>query len=218
MAEGNPLFVEEMLRMLIDDGLLTQDGDRWVPSADLAGVSIPPTISALLSARLDRLSDPERQVIERAAIEGKEFHRGAVVELLPELAKAAADQDLKTLTRKELISPERSLLPGEDAYRFRHLLIRDAAYDRIPKQDRAALHVAFADWLVRVAGDRVAEQEEIVGYHLEQAVRYREELGLLKDDALRLRAGERLGAAGTRALDRGDVRAIGRSPGAAPPI
>ena len=156
VAEGNPLFVEEMFRMLIDDGLLTQYGDHWVPSADLARVSIPPTISALLSARLDRLSDPERQVIERAAIEGKEFHRGAVVELLPEPAKAAADQDLKTLTRKELISPERSLLPGEDAYRFRHLLIRDAAYDRIPKQDRAAFHVAFADWLVRVAGDRVA--------------------------------------------------------------
>ena len=72
-----------MFRMLIDDGLLTQYGDQWVPSADLAGVSIPPTISALLSARLDRLSDPERQVIERAAVEGKEFHRGAVFELLP---------------------------------------------------------------------------------------------------------------------------------------
>ncbi len=206
VAEGNPLFVEEMFRMLIDDGLLTQDGDGWVPSADLAGVSIPPTISALLSARLDRLSNPERQVIERAAIEGRVFHRSAAIQLLPETDKAAVDQQLKSLMRKELISPERSSLPGEDAYRFRHLLIRDAAYDRIPKRTRADLHETFAGWLEQIAGDRIAEQEEIVGYHLETAHALRLELGLDDDLTHRLAAtaSKHLDAAARRALLRGD--------------
>ena len=206
VAEGNPLFVEEMFRMLIDDGLLTQDGDGWVPSGDLAGVSIPPTVSALLSARLDRLSNPERQVIECAAIEGRVFHRSAVMQLLPETEKAAIDQQLKTLTRKELVSPERSLLPGEDAFRFRHLLIRDAAYDRVPKRTRADLHEAFAGWLEQIAGDRIAEQEEIVGYHLETAHGLRLELGLDDDLTRRLAAtaSKHLEAAARRALLRAD--------------
>ncbi len=207
VAEGNPLFVEEMLRMLIDDGSLVREGDVWVAAGDLTDVSIPPTISALLSARLDRLSNAERQVIERAAVEGRGFHRGAVVALLPEDARESVDEHLRTLARKELISAERSSLTGEDAYRFRHLLIRDAAYDQIPKKSRASLHVGFADWLEGVAGDRIAEQEEIVGYHLERAWRYRDELGLAGDDALRLRAGKRLGSAGERVYYRWDVRA-----------
>jgi class 3 adenylate cyclase len=83
VAEGNPLFVEEMLRMMIDDGLLARDGDRWVAAEALEEVTVPPTISALLSTRLDRLLDDERALLERAAICGKEFHRGAVVEMLP---------------------------------------------------------------------------------------------------------------------------------------
>ena len=118
VAEGNPLFVEEMLRMLVDDGLVVREGDRWTPAADLSEVQVPPTITALLSARLDRLSDEERSVLERAAVIGKEFHRGAVLELLPEASRAGADVHLRSLVRKELITPERSTLPGEDAYRF----------------------------------------------------------------------------------------------------
>jgi class 3 adenylate cyclase/tetratricopeptide (TPR) repeat protein len=208
VAEGNPLFVEEMLRMLIDDGLLSRDGGGWVPQGDLSEVAIPPTISALLSARLDRLSDPERQVIESAAVEGREFHRGAVVALLPETEKAAADQHLKSLTRKELISPERSSLPGEDAYRFRHLLIRDAAYDAIPKVTRGVLHERFADWLDEAAGT-LQEQDEIIGYHLEQSYGYRTELGPVGEGERRLaeKAGRRLAAAGERAFARSDYSA-----------
>ena len=207
VAEGNPLFVEEMLRMLVDDGRLVRDGEGWAAAGDPADVHVPPTISALLSARLDRLSDPEREVVEAAAVAGKEFHRGSVAALLPEPARPELATHLRSLTRKELITPERSSLPGEDAYRFRHLLIRDAAYDAIPKSARSELHRSFADWLESVAGDRVAEQEEIVGYHLERAHRYREELGLPEDRELRLRAAKSLGAAGARALDAGDVRA-----------
>jgi len=223
VSEGNPLFVEEMLRMLIDDELLARDGDRWVPAGPLEDVSVPPTISALLSARLDRLSEPERAVLERAAICGKGFHRGAVVELLPDAARHDADVHLRSLVRKELVGPERSLLPGEDAYRFRHLLIRDAAYDAIPKHERADLHEAFAGWLERVAGDRVAEQEEILGYHLEQAYRLRVELGHVgdADRVIALRASERLGSAGRRSYARGDTAAavnlLSRAVDLAPP-
>ena len=209
VAEGNPLFVEEMLRMLVDDGRLVRDetSGGWVAASDLADVHVPSTISALLSARLDRLSDFERAVVEAAAIAGKAFHRGAVAALLPDAAQQGLATHLRSLVRKELVTPERSGLPGEDAYRFRHLLIRDAAYDAIPKADRATLHVAFADWLEAVAGDRVVEQDEIVGHHLERAYRYREELGLPEDRELRLRAARTLGSAGTRADDLGDTRA-----------
>jgi class 3 adenylate cyclase len=207
VAGGNPLFVEEMLRMLVDDGLLVRDGDTWTATRDLADVAVPPTIAALLSARLDRLSDDERRVLEAASVEGQGFHRGAVAALLPEAARAGLDTCLRSLVRKELVSPERSSLPGEDAYRFRHLLIRDAAYDVIPKSARSECHRAFADWLEGVAGDRVAEQQELVGYHLERAHRYREELGLTVDRQLRLRAGKALAAAGSRVVDGGDVGA-----------
>jgi class 3 adenylate cyclase/tetratricopeptide (TPR) repeat protein len=207
VAEGNPLFVEEMLRMLIDDRLLSRDGERWVPIDDLSTVAVPPTISALLSARLDRLSDEERTVIERAAVCGKELHRSAVAALMPDRARDGLDVQLRSLVRKELIAPERSLLPGDDAYRFRHLLIRDAAYDAIPKHDRAELHEGFAGWLEQTAGDRIAEQEEILGYHLEQAYRLRAELGPVDEvgRAIALRAAEHLGSAGRRSYDLGDT-------------
>jgi len=207
VAEGNPLFVEEMLRMLIDDELLVRDGDRWETAGDLGAIRVPPTISALLSARLDRLSDPERATIEAAAICGKEFHRGALADLIAEGGRADLDVHLRSLVRKELIGPERSLLPGDDAYRFRHLLIRDAAYDGIPKLKRADLHERFAAWLERVAGDRIAEQEEILGYHLEQAYSLRAQIDTAdnQSQALAGKASMHLAASGTRSYERGDT-------------
>lgn len=207
VAEGNPLFVEEMLRMLVDDGRLVRSADAWFGVDDLTDVAVPPTISALLSARLDRLSDGERAVVGAAAVEGKGFHRGAVAALLPEGSRAELAVHLRSLVRRELITPERSSLPGEDAYRFGHQLIRDTAYDAIPKAGRATLHAAFADWLEGVAGERVVEREEIVGHHLAQAHAYRVELGLPEEEELRLRAAANLGSAGTRALGEGDAPA-----------
>ena len=207
VSEGNPLFVEEMLRMLIDDGLLVRGADGWMPVDSPEEVSVPPTISALLSARLDRLSGAERALLERAAVSGKTFHRGAILELLPAGDRSGADAHLRSLVRKELVTPERSLLPGDDAYRFRHLLIRDAAYDAIPKHERADLHATFADWLERVAGDRIAEQEAILGYHLEQAHRLRAELGSDLDPTIAVRAATHLAAAGRESYERGDTAA-----------
>jgi predicted ATPase len=197
-----------MLSMLIDDGALRRENGSWVPAGDLGDVTIPPTIQSLLAARLDRLHGEERAVIERASVEGKVFHRGAVVELSPEPARAGVGGHLMTLVRKELIRPDRSDVPGDDAFRFRHILIRDAAYEAMPKQTRAELHEEFAGWLERRAGES-PEYEEILGYHLEQAYRYRLELGPVgeREHELAHRAAQPLASAGRRAVKRGDVRA-----------
>ena len=106
---------------------------------------------------------------------------------------------LTSLVRKELVRPDKSELPGEDAFRFRHLLIRDAAYDALPKATRAELHERFAGWLAEHGRDLV-ELDEILGYHLEQACRYRAELGWRRTPRWPGRRGKRLAAAGRRAL------------------
>ena len=132
-AEGNPLFVEEMVGMLIDNGFLQRSNGGWAATSDLSNVAVPPTIQALLAARLDRLPSPERTVIERGAVEGKVFHRSAVAELAPEDLRASVPDHLRALSRKELVRPDRSDFAGDEAFRFRHLLIRDAAYAAMPK-------------------------------------------------------------------------------------
>jgi len=222
-AEGNPLFVEEMLAMLIDDGFLERSNGDWVPTGDFESVAVPPTIQALLAARLDRLALHERGVIERASVEGKVFHRGGVVELSPTEAREAVGGHLQTLVRKELVRPDTAELPGEDAFRFRHLLIRDAAYDGMPKELRAELHERFAAWLERAAETRRVEYEEILGYHFEQAYGYRTELAPVDEAVQELgkRAAEHLESAGRRALVRGDRPAatnlLGRGQALLPP-
>jgi class 3 adenylate cyclase/tetratricopeptide (TPR) repeat protein len=206
-AEGNPLFVEEMLGMLIDDGLLRFDDGTWRAVENLAQIAVPPTIQLLLAARLDRLDAEERAVIERGAVEGKVFHSGAVTTLAPASLRPKVPSRLLALARKELIRPDRSEFAGEDAYRFRHLLIRDAAYQAMPKEQRADLHERFASWLERVAGDRVSEYEEILGYHLEQAYRFRAQLGMSDGHTAELgrAAANRLMASAERARERSDV-------------
>ncbi len=206
-AEGNPLFVEEMLGMLIDSGHLVRDSGGWSTAGDLGRVAVPPTIQALLAARLDRLSRPERAVIERGAVEGKVFHRGAVAELSPDDLRATVPDQLLSLSRKELVRPDRSDFAGDEAFRFRHLLIRDAAYSAMPKEARAELHERFATWLGRTVGDHVSEYEEILGYHLEQAYRYRVELGShdSRTSEIGAQASAHLAQSGRRALNRADV-------------
>ncbi|MGI8420847.1 MAG: AAA family ATPase, partial [Gaiellaceae bacterium] len=189
-AEGNPLFVEEMLAMV----RASTDGQ----------VVVPPTIQALLAARLDQLDPSERAVLEHGSVEGKIFHRGAVEALTPDESRVPTR--LMALVRKELVRPNRTQLVGDDAFRFRHLLIRDAAYDGLPKSVRADLHERFATWL-EAGGTELVELDEILGYHLEQACRYRFELGTLEDPALAAKARSRLAAGGRRALLRQDLGA-----------
>ena len=195
-AGGNPLYVEEMLALLHERG----DGD--------ASLEMPPTIQALLGARLDRLPDDERRAIEAAAVEGQVFHERSVAELTA-LGEPEVRRALQALLRKDLVAPARAAFAGEVAYRFRHLLIRDAAYDAIPKELRARLHEAHARWLQARSSERALEFEEILGYHLEQAFHYRSELGGRHSGtaALGQEAAERLGAAGKRAFIRRDAQA-----------
>jgi class 3 adenylate cyclase/tetratricopeptide (TPR) repeat protein len=206
-AEGNPLFVEEMVALVQETG------------AD--DVTVPPTIHALLAARLDQLDPRERGVLERGSIEGRLFHRGAVQALAPE--ESQLQNRLTALVRKELVRPDKPQLPDEDAYRFRHLLIRDAAYDALPKAARAELHERFADWL-EAHGTKLVELDEILGYHLEQSVCYLSELDRSGENTARLadRAGRRLLVAGERAIKvRADMPAtanlLGRSSALLPP-
>jgi class 3 adenylate cyclase len=184
-ADGNPLFVEEMLAMIRDSG----DHE----------IRVPPTIHALLAARLDQLDPSERVVLERGAVEGKVFHRGSVTALAPD--EPHVSTRLVGLVRKDLVRPDVAVVPGDDAYRFRHLLIRDAAYESLPKSARADLHERFADWLSEHGADLV-ELDEILGYHLEQAIRYRNELAQPIAPGIRDRAASRLAAAGYRAYLR----------------
>ena len=182
-ADGNPLFVEEMV------ALAREDGD----------VRVPATVQALLQARLDQLGRDERSVIERGAVEGQIFHRGAVMELS---RPDDVGPQLVGLVRKELIHPTPTTLAGDHAFRFRHLLIRDAAYDALPKEARADLHERFAVWL-GANGEELIELDEVLGYHLEQAARYRRELERA-DAEVERRAGLRLAAAGSKAVARSD--------------
>ncbi len=188
-AEGNPLFVEQMLALLAQNGG-NGNGD----------VVVPPTIQALLATRLEQLPSGERVAAERASVIGKEFWRTALVEIGGEVSA------LPGLVRKELIRPHRSpIFPVDDAFRFRHQLIRDAAYDGMPKELRSELHERFGRWLET----NRSEYEEIVGYHFEQAFKLREQLGPVDDavQALASRAGQLLGHAGHRAFERGDTPA-----------
>ena len=207
-AEGTPLFVEEMLSMLIDDGSLARDGDRWVATGPLVDLRVPPTIQALLAARLEQLTRQERAAIQRAAVCGKQFHVGAVAALLDGDGREVRPA-LMSLVRRDLIRPDRSTLAGQDAFRFRHQLIRDAAYEAAPKALRAELHERFADWLEDVGEARVEEFEEILAYHLERAHRLLSELGPLAEAGreLGLRAAGHYGASARRASDRSDDRA-----------
>ena len=205
VADGNPLFVEEMVSMLVDDGVLDRSEGQWTATRELASLSVPPTIQALVSARLDRLPREEREVVDVAAVMGKVFAPDAVGELVG----GRVDYALDGLTRKQLVAPEGADFAGGRLYSFRHLLIRDTAYEHLPRMTRASIHERFADWLVRVLGDRIAEYDEIVGYHLEQAHRYQSQLGALGGGRtdLATRAAERLAEGGRRALARQDATA-----------
>jgi class 3 adenylate cyclase/tetratricopeptide (TPR) repeat protein len=208
-AEGNPLFVEQLLSMLIDDGLLRQEAGRWVPSGDLSELAIPPTIQALLAARLDLLSAEERAVIEPASVIGLAFEQPPVEELVPEPVRQDVGGHLVSMTQKQLVRQQPEI--AERSYRFHHILVRDAAYQGILKRARASLHERFADWAEQINRERhrEAEFEEILGYHLEQAHQYLSELGPVDDHGLGLgrRGAAHLSVAGRRAFARGDMAA-----------
>jgi class 3 adenylate cyclase/tetratricopeptide (TPR) repeat protein len=192
VADGNPLFVEEIVAMVVDDaGSLT---------------TVPPTISALIAARLDRLPPAERAVIEAASIEGKEFARERVAALVEGDLAEAVDVHLRALVRKDLVRPTKA---SEELFRFRHQLIRDGAYDGMAKELRAALHERFAAGLDARPAD-IPAADELLAYHLERTVLFRRELGASDGatEQLAARASSSLRAAGQRALLRDDPASV----------
>ena len=195
-AEGNPLFLEQLLAFVGEHGSVGPDR------------TLPPTIQALLAGRLDRLGPGERGVLERAAVVGREFSASALDALLTPEAVLPLRRHLRALAERGFVE-KAPFASSEGTYRFRHALIQEVAYRAAPKEERALLHERFADWLERSAGERARELEELLGYHLEQAYGLRVELGPPDRRARQLAAdaGARLGAAGIRAWKRGDAPA-----------
>ena len=163
---------------LIDDGLVRQAADEVIReiAEDLSEIRIPASISALISARLERLPHNELDVAERASVVGRVFEQAAVTELAIEALRAEVGRSIAALVRKEFVRPEHSELSAGDVFEFRHILIRDAAYEAIPKSGRAILHERYAGWLESRSAMDQGDYDLIVGYHLEQAYRYRTEL------------------------------------------
>jgi class 3 adenylate cyclase len=197
-AEGNPLFLEQLAAMLGNEAAAASD------------VPLPPTIEALLAARIERLGPGERAVLECVAVVGRETSLRAAEELLPEQGRQSAARHLQELARMHFLRQARTTVGGEDAFRFRHILIQEAVYRGIPKARRADLHEQYAAWVDETPGRSAAETDELVGYHLEQAHRFLRELGAggERTDALAGRAARHLAAAGHRASIRGDTAAV----------
>ena len=208
-AAGNPLFVEELLRMLVDDGIMIRTERGWETTAEPDRVAIPPTVGAILAERLDRLSHSERAIAQHASVIGREFYRDALEEHAVATRQAGVADDLRSLVRKQMIAPLGVRFLGSDSFRFSHVLAGDTAYASCPKTIRAALHEQVAGWLEERAGARATEYAEIIGYHLEQAVRHLDELGRRDAHAeqLCIRAGQWLALAGRHALRRDDIHA-----------
>ncbi|MGQ0668965.1 MAG: adenylate/guanylate cyclase domain-containing protein [Actinomycetota bacterium] len=194
-AEGNPLYLEQLTAMLIDQQLLV-DG-RWVGAGD-AEVEIPVTLQALLASRLDRLDPSTRLVLETASVQGRRFRVAALLALAPEAEPVEVEAALVSLDRRGLVQPEDET---GGRWRFAHALIAEAAYRGLPKELRADLHERLADWIVQVDAEQ-PDVDESVARHLERALHFREELG--SRDAysagLAARAGELFANAGARAF------------------
>ena len=206
-AEGNPLYAEQLLTMLTDEGLLERRNGEWAPTDTISELHVPPSIQALLASRLDSLSATERAVIEPASVVGYLFVEPAVAALAPPDVAPRVGTELTTLVQKHFV--QRIEDGDEGQHRFEHVMIRDTAYEAILKRARADLHERFVAWADGVNRDRAAEFEEILGYHLEQAWTYLSELGPLDDKGLAIGAdgSRRLASAGRRAFVRGDLSA-----------
>jgi class 3 adenylate cyclase/tetratricopeptide (TPR) repeat protein len=219
-SEGNPLFAEQLLRMLVDEGAVEELDGTWRFTEELSAVHVPPTIQALLASRLDTLAGSERSVIEPASVVGYVFAEDAVAALAPPDVSPRVRTELSTLAQKHLVRPVED--GAEGAHRFHHIMIRDTAYDGILKRARADLHTRFVAWADLANRDRGVEFEEILGYHLEQAWRYLSELGPLDERGREIGedASRRLASAGRRAFARGDIPGaaslLGRAAGLLP--
>jgi class 3 adenylate cyclase/tetratricopeptide (TPR) repeat protein len=209
VSAGNPLHLEELVTMLEAEGVLRLDNGVCTLEGSLDAVSLPTSLQALLGARLDQLEPDVRVTLQCGAIEGEVFHLGAVKELSEPALRPSVTASLANLVDRDVVRATVAQIADEPAFRFKHMLFREAAYQATPKKTRAARHERFAGWLERRAGERASEYQEILGYHLEQSYRLRAQLGPIDDEIRGLgdRAGNRLGSAARGARARGDFRA-----------
>jgi len=167
-AEGNPFFLEEILRRLIDEGTIVRSQDRWVITSSAAHVELPDSIHALLAARIDGLPAEEKRLLQEASVVGRAFWEAA---LGSGRGSGNAADLLRNLERRGLVvARPTSTLLGQVEYVFRHALIRDVAYAAVPKARRAIAHAEVGEWIERLAGERVDEMAELVAYHYRSAV------------------------------------------------
>lgn len=208
-TDGNPLFVRELVRMLVDDHIIEERGGAWELAIDADAIEVPPTIQSLLAARVERLPDDERVVLELASVIGYEFNLGALRDLVEPAERPALAGRLERLRRKELIEPTGAYWGNEPVHRFHHVLIRDATYRRLLKAKRADVHERVGRWTDAAAADVIGEHEAAIAYHYEQAQNFHRELGTLDDHGRGLgrRAAELLTIAAGRALEREDLAA-----------
>ena len=204
-AEGNPLYVEEVVRMLIEEGVVERVGDHWRANQQASEVRVPDSVEALIRARLDTLPTQERATLQAASVVGRIFQRSAVVALSPGDSRGPVERHLEEAVLRDLITEERA--PDEPTFRFRHILIRDVAYATLTKARRSELHRAVAAWLRAWAGERIEEFVEIEAYHLEQAVQLQRELEGTADPVERDQAVAALTLSARRAIARDDARA-----------
>jgi class 3 adenylate cyclase/tetratricopeptide (TPR) repeat protein len=212
LSQGNPFILQELLVTLVDQGLLRELDGRWIMTSDLTKESaVPPKIEALLTARLDRLDNDERKVIDCAAVVGQRFHDTDIDALSRSMSLSQVRDCLRRLAHQELVQPDHRATPllptGGEGFAFRHNLIRNAVYERMMEPVRAELHESYATWLERAAGDRISQVEELIAHHLYQGYTYRRRLG--ESEASRRlaeRAGKRYAALGQRAALRGDAK------------
>lgn len=208
-TEGNPLFIRELVQMLVDDGTLAPDGDRWRLTIDADAIEVPPTILSLLATRVERLPGDERQVVELASVIGTNFDRGTLAAIAPDDVTSRLGALLDRLRRKDLIEPSGAWAGDHPVYRFHHVLIRDAAYRRLLKGRRADLHALVGRH--DDSDDASAETDVVVAHHYEQTVQYRTELGTVDDATTELArlAVAKLRRAAGEALGREDLPAAG---------
>lgn len=203
-AQGNALYLEEVVSMLIDDGALRQDGERWYLVQEHSSIATPPSIRALLAARIDRLPPDRRKILEIAAVIGSSFWIQAL-SALHGADESGVREGLAWLVERDVV---RELSDG--LFHFAHALLRDAAYLGMTKESRARLHEELADWLA-TANDPVAggDADASIGHHLEQAYRYLTELrpADARTTDLAGRAGKALAATGRRAFESGEMPA-----------
>jgi class 3 adenylate cyclase/predicted ATPase len=208
-AEGNPLFVEELVAMLIDSGALVSGADGLKLVAEPAELDVPPTIEALMAARLAQLPVGDRATLERGSVIGTQFGAAEVGRLSDESERPSVRTALMAMVRRDLLRPDAdAALPlgaEDEAFRFRHQLIHDGAYEAMSKAERARLHERYAGLLEELPPERVSQFEEVIGYHLEQAHRLLSALGGQSGaPELALRAASHLASAGMRAQERWD--------------